>query len=331
MPSLREIRRKIKSVKSTQQITKAMKMVAAARMRRAQASILSSRPFAARMEEAVRDLALLEVAADIEAGREVQIHPFFDARETGEACLIAVSGDKGLCGAFNSNVIRASLEWLRRQAPGGGGGAAPGPREGSAVRIPVAVVGRKARDVFHRLKGFPIEFLAEVAGIFPKVTYAHAELVGKSVIEAYLEGRLRSVDVIYNEFKSVASQRVVTARLLPIPVPEPGEAEGSRAPGASPGGARGPGPDRLLGFKFEPGRERLLEAMLPRFVKAQLYRILLESQAAELAARMNAMDAASKNAGELIGAMTLRLNRTRQGIITREIAELVGGAEALSS
>ncbi|MBI3507582.1 MAG: ATP synthase F1 subunit gamma [Proteobacteria bacterium] len=300
MASLREIRRKIKSVKSTQQITRAMKMVAAARMRRAQNAILASRPFAVHMEAAVRDLALLEVEADIQAGREVHIHPFFETRPEGRACLVLVTGDKGLCGAFNANAIRAGLEWIRKNKD---------------RRPVVCVVGRKAREVLHRLKDVELETAAELAGIFPKVTFAHAELLGKAVTEAFLDKDCATVDLVYNEFKSVVAQRVVTQRLLPIPVPEDADPDSVNA----------------QGFKFEPDRESVMNALMPRYVKAQLYRVLLESQAAELAARMNAMDAASKNAGDLIGSLTLGLNRTRQGIITREIAELVGGAEALAS
>jgi F-type H+-transporting ATPase subunit gamma len=300
MASLREIRRKIKSVKSTQQITKAMKMVAAARMRRAQTAILASRPFAVHMESAVRDLAALSAEFEKAAGREAHIHPFFETREGGRPCLIIVTGDKGLCGAFNANAIRAALEWVRRNKD---------------KKPAVAIVGRKAREVMHRLKDVQLDVIVELVGIFPKVTFAHAELVGKAVTEAFLEKGCASVDMIYNEFKSVVAQRVVTTRLLPVPVPEATEG----------------GTVNAQGFKFEPGRDALLAALMPRYLKAQLYRVLLESQAAELAARMNAMDSASKNAGELIGSLTLSLNRTRQGIITREIAEIVGGAEALAS
>ncbi|MBI4424995.1 MAG: ATP synthase F1 subunit gamma [Elusimicrobia bacterium] len=285
-------------MKSTEKITKAMKVVSAARMRRAQGAILSSRPFAAKMEEAVRELALMEVAADLQAGREVQIHPFFDQRAAGKEALVLVTGDKGLCGSFNANAIRAAVDWLRR-------------RRGEALAL--AAVGKKGRDFVHRLRGDGPELLIELAAIFPKVTFAHAELLGKALIDAYLEGRLAKVTVIYNEFKSIALQRVIEKQLLPIPVPEGGQANAGE------------------GMTFEPGREELLAALLPRYLKAQLYRILLESQAAELAARMNAMDAASKNAKELIGAITLKLNRTRQAIITNEIAELVGGAEALAN
>ena len=164
MASLREIRRKIKSVKSTQQITKAMKMVAAARMRRAQGAILSSRPFAVKIDEAVRDLAALEVRADHDAGREIQVHPCFDKRSSGAAVLVLVTADKGLCGAFNTNLLRAALDWLRRN---------------QGRKVSVAVVGRKGRDFLSRLKGFEHSVLCELTGIFPKVSFAHAELLGK--------------------------------------------------------------------------------------------------------------------------------------------------------
>jgi F-type H+-transporting ATPase subunit gamma len=299
MASLREIRRKIKSVKSTEQITKAMKMVAAARMRRSQTAILAARPFAVKLEELVRGLALLEVRADAAAGREVHIHPFYEKRPEGAELLVLVTGDKGLCGAFNSNVIRHAIDWFRQRA---------------GRKTYCVVVGRKGREFVHRLKGQDIQIAGELAGVFPKISFVHAELVGKAVLEAYLEGGVNSVTVLYNEFKSVAAQKLVAAPLLPIPQPANAAEEAV-----------------LPDYGFEPGRQELLASLLPRYVKAQLYRILLESQAAELAARMNAMDAASKNAKELRQSLDLEANRTRQAAITKEIAELVGGAEALAS
>jgi F-type H+-transporting ATPase subunit gamma len=298
MPSLREIRRKIKSVKSTEQITKAMKMVAAARMRKSQSAILAARPFATAMEDLVRGLAALEIQSDIAAGREVQVHSLFDERKTGKVGLILVSADKGLCGAFNSNLLKATIEWLRA-------------KQGKKVFL--SAVGRKGRDFAHRLRGFDFELLAEIVGVFPKIHFTHAELLGKTVLEAHRDKELESVSVIYNEFKSVAVQRLIAKQILPIPAFAPEERQG------------------LAEYDFEPDRQVLLDALLPRFVKAQLYRILLESQAAELAARMNAMDAASKNAKELRHALNLNMNRQRQSIITKEIAELVGGAEALAA
>lgn len=298
MASLREIRRKIKSVKSTEQITKAMKMVAAARMRRCQQSILAARPFAVKMEDLVKGLAGLEKASDIAAGRPVQIHEFFDVRAEGPACLVLVTADKGLCGAFNSNLLRAALNWLGEQR---------------GRKACLAVVGRKGRDFAHRLRGYDYEIVFELAGVFPKVNFAHAELLGQAVMDAYRQKGLSRVSVLYNEFKSVAFQRLVNAPLLPIPAPE-----SSR-------------PEALPDYGFEPDRQALLGALLPRYVKAQIFRILLESQAAELAARMNAMDAASKNAKELRQALILGANRQRQANITKELAELVGGAEALAA
>ncbi len=299
MASLREIRRKIKSVKSTEQITKAMKMVAAARMRKAQLAILAARPFASKMERLVRDLALLEAHSDIAAKREVRIHPFFDKRSVGAELLVLVTGDKGLCGAFNSNIIRAALDWFRQR------------RE---QKVCCVAVGRKGRDLVGRIRGQEIELVSEIVGLFPKITFAHAELVGQAVLNAYLNKKAAKVTVLYNEFKSVATQRLLLADLLPIPVPQ-----------AAPQTAG------LPDYGFEPCRQELLSALLPRHLKAQLYRILLESQAAELAARMNAMDAASKNAKELRESLNLHANRTRQSLITKEIAELVGGAEALAA
>lgn len=299
MASLRELRNKIKSTKSTEQITKAMKMVAAARMRKSQLAILAARPFASKMERMVRELALLEVRSDLAAKREVQIHPFFDARAEGAELLVLVTGDKGLCGAFNANVIRAALDWFRQ-------------RKGKKVYC--LAVGRKGRDLVARLKGQEIEMISELVGVFPKITFAHAELAGQAVIDAYLNKGVSKVTVLYNEFKSVATQRLLTAEILPIPVPE-GAAETTQLPD----------------YGFEPGRQELLAELLPRHIKAQFYRILLESQAAELASRMNAMDSASKNAKEMRESYVLDANRTRQAMITKEIAELVGGAEALAA
>lgn len=300
MASLREIRRKIKSVKSTQQITKAMKMVSAARMRRAQAAILSSRPFALRIDEAVQDLAKLEVRADVDAGRVIQIHHYFDKRTTGKVGLLLVTADKGLCGGFNTNILRAALNWIKA-------------RRAEDKKVVIVVVGRKGRDLLARLKDEGIEKAGELVGIFPKVTFAHAELSLKPLLDRFESGELESIDILTTEFHSVISQKVSEKRLVPVPEPK-------LAPTA-------PEPSE---FNFEPGREKLLSGLLPRHAKAQAYRALLESQASELAARMNAMDAASKNAAELISGLTLWMNRTRQAIITRELMEIVSGAEALA-
>ncbi len=293
MASLRETRRKIQSVNATEQITKAMQMVAAARLRRAQASIVSARPFAVKMEEMVRRLT--------GSAEERDAHELLMPRPAGgPECLIAVSGDKGLCGAFNAQIIKASAAWIRA-------------RQGK--KIYVAAVGRKIRQFFHRLRGVDLEIVAELVGIFPKAHFAHAELLWKDVSEAYFKRGISSVSLFYTEFKSAGKQALVREQLLPLSAPPPKE----------------PVAASLDDFDYEPDARTVLGALLPRFVKAKLYRVLLESQASELAARMNAMDAASKNASELKSNLKLNLNRQRQAIITKEIAELVGGAEALAA
>jgi F-type H+-transporting ATPase subunit gamma len=300
MASLREIRSKIKSVKSTQQITKAMKMVAAARMRKAQQSILSSRPFAVQMEKAVGDLVRLEVVAGRAAEEKKAVHPYFEDRGDARECLILVTADKGLCGSFNANILRQTIGWIRE-------------REGK--KLSIAIVGRKGRDLINRLRDVEMDRLVEIVNVFPKIGFKHAELVAEPVLAGFERGDFDRVTVLYTEFKSVVTQKVVEKQLLPIPTPEVGEDESINP----------------FGFHFEPSREKLLSVLLPRDIKAQLFRFLLESQAAELAARMNAMEAASKNAGELIEGLTLAMNRTRQGIITNELMEIVGGAEALAA
>jgi F-type H+-transporting ATPase subunit gamma len=228
------------------------------------------------------------------------VRGFFESPAQGPCGLVIIAADKGLCGAFNASLMRAAAEWLRA-------------RQGRKVHL--ALVGRKARDFVRRLQGLDSEVAIELVGIFPRVGFRHAEMLGQAVLDAYAKKGLSQWDVIYNEFKSVAQQRLVRRVLLPL-----ADFEG----GASPEGA-------VTDFRYEPHYAQLLEALLPRFLKAQLYRMLLESQAAELSARMNAMDAASKNAAELRETLNVQANRQRQAMITKEIAELVGGAEALAA
>ncbi len=292
MPSLRDIRRQIKSVKSTEQITRAMKMVAAARMRRSQTAILAARPFALKMESMVGDLA---AEAPQDPGNR-----FFQARPDGPVGLVVVTSDKGLCGAFNAGVLRAALEWLREDYKG--------------RPVCLALVGRKGRDFLRRVAAPNVEIVTEMAGVFPRVGFHHAEILGRTLIDTYFKKGLSRWDVVYNEFKSVTQQRLVGVTLMPVK--EVSLAQSLTGPAS---------------FSYEPDKARLLDALLPRHIKAQLFRILLESQAAELAARMNAMDAASTNARELRETLNIQANRQRQGMITKEIAELVGGAEALAA
>lgn len=294
MASLREFRRKIKSVKSTQQITRAMKMVAAARLRRAQGRILSARPFAQKMEEMMEDLL-----SRIENEHE---HPLFVRRQGPRRALLLVTSDKGLCGAFNTNLIRRTISYLR---------------EHGVENVELFVAGRKGRDYFRRMGA---NIVKDYTGIFQNLGFVHAEMIARDLVERYQSQSLAAADLLYNEFKSVIQQRVVVKPWLPLtPVAPTIENQKSEIENVK-------WPD----FIFEPAKEQLLEALIPRFLKAQVYRVLLESNAAELGARMAAMDNATRNADELMGELTLSLNRTRQASITKEILEVVAGAEALA-
>jgi F-type H+-transporting ATPase subunit gamma len=291
MPSVRDLRRKVKSVKSTQQITKAMKMVAAARLQRAQGRILAARPFAEKMRSLVSDLRRQLSQEPVESG---YTHPFLagPTPPTARTGLIVITADKGLCGSFNTNVLRRAVEFI-----------------GQHPDVRIFAVGRKARDFFRSARK---DLRGEYVGIFSRLSFAHAELIGKGVTEAYVKERWDSVHLIYNEFKSLVQQHLVVDQILPV----------VESPGASP-------QSEATDFLYEPVREKLLDGLLPRFIKGQIFRALLESAAAELAARMTAMDAATRNASDLIESLTLTMNKVRQAGITKEISELVAGAEAL--
>ena len=284
MPSLIDLRRRIRAVKSTQQITKAMKMIAASRLRRAQDRVIASRPYAQRMLQVLQGLAS---RVDPEA------HPLLQRGSAdGRPLVIIVTADRGLCGSFNSNIIKAAGQFIAT--------------EGRAQQVTVGLVGRKGRDFFRR-RGF--EVLIEQTGIFQRLSFAHAQEIADVAIEAFIAGRASSVHLIYNEFKSVMAQRLVVEQLLPIP-----RIEGDSAPGTD--------------YLYEPGPEAIFADLLPRYVQAQVYRSLLESNASFFAAQMTAMDTASKNAADMIGSLTLYMNKVRQAAITREIIEVVSGASA---
>ena len=286
MATLQDIRRRIRSVQSTQKITRAMKLVAAAKLRRAQDRILEARPYAFKMAELVGTLV---------RGLGEDKHPLLVRRDGPRKLYVVVTADKGLCGAFNSNVIRKALELLR---------AAP---EGTASLL---TVGRKARDFFRR-RPWPVR--GERIGFLDRLTFADVRELGNELTEAFLGDEVDEVWLVFNEFRSVASQRVVAERLLPI---EP--------PGAEPAG-EGPAADYI----YEPDPVTILAALLPRHVGVQIYRALLESNAGEHGARMTAMEAATKNAQEMIGLLTIQYNKARQERITKELLDIVGGAEAL--
>ncbi len=289
MPSLRDLKCRTRSVKNTQQITKAMKMVSAAKLRRAQDAILSARPFAKKMLEVLNSLA---TRADADA------HPLLSEREPANIDVVVISADKGLCGSFNANIMKRAEDFLSSV---------------QSETLDVQVVGKKTRDYFKRRK---YNIRHQFVDIFRDLTYDTAGSIARPLIERYSdsgsEERVDAVYLIYNEFKNVMQQDVVVERLLPI---EKLEFEK---------------PEEELDYIYEPTAAEIYDAVIPRHVEYQVWHALLESAAAEHAARMTAMENASKNASELIEQLTLTMNKVRQTTITREILEIVSGAEAIS-
>src|ERR1700681_1132809 len=290
MPSLIDLRRRIRAVKNTQQITKAMKMVAASKLRRAQERIMNARPFAIQMQRVLASVALRVDAS---------IHPLLEQRPLGpdsKTLVIIVSADKGLCGSFNTNIIKAGGSFIA----------------GSQQRCALGLVGRKGRDYFGR-RGF--EVIYEAVGLFQRLRYADAEAIAQTAIEAFVSGRVDRVMLIYNEFKSVMSQRVVVDPLLPI---VSADVDGGAVT-----------IEDQIDYLYEPSPQEIFNQLLPRYVEVQVYRALLESNAAFFAAQITAMDTATKNSTDMIADLTLFMNKVRQAAITREIIEVVSGAQAL--
>ncbi len=289
MPSLIDMRRRIRAVKSTQQITKAMKMVAASKLRRAQERVVATRPFAKQARH---------VLASIASRVDETVHPLLVRRpgaDMGATLVIAITADRGLCGSFNTNVIKAVGAFLR---------------ENGGRVISLGLVGRKGRDFLGR-RGLPVRF--EYVNLPKQISFAEAEAVAQPAVEDYISGQVDSVYLIYNEFKSVMQQRVVIEPLLPL------------APATTAETVAEPGTEYL----FEPSPDRILDVLLHRLVVAQVLRAMLESNAAFFAAQMTAMDAATRNSSEMIDGLTLYMNKLRQAAITREIIEVVSGAQAL--
>jgi F-type H+-transporting ATPase subunit gamma len=285
MATLRDIRRRIRSVQSTQKITRAMKLVAAAKLRRAQERILAARPYAVKMGE---------LMANLVAGAEAERHPLLARRPPGRTRLVIITADKGLCGAFNSNILRAALQFLR---------------EVGNVDVTLVVVGRKARDFFRRRQW---SVKSEMLGFFDRLAYAHAQELARELMAAYLAEEVDEVHLVYNEFRSVAVQRVRRERLLPIDPATPAAAAGA-----------------TTDYIYEPSPDAILAALLPRHITTQVFRALMESVAGEHGARMTAMESATKNAKEMIDLLTIQYNKARQERITKELLDIVGGAEAL--
>jgi len=288
MPSLKDIRKRIASVKSTQKITRAMKLVAAARLRRAQENIVKARPYAIKLHEMISELALRADAED---------HPLLAVREPRKIMVVVLTSDRGLCGAFNTNILR-TLEGKRRELA----------ETHEEVRL--AVVGRKGRDY---LKHRSIEIHTYFPGLDVTTALDRAKEISDGIIEDFLDDNLDMVYLLYNEFKSAMSQRIVLEQLLPIVPLELDESEGSN-----------------IDFVYEPSKVELLETIMPMYVHVETYRACLESTASEFGARMTAMENATNNASEMISSLTLEYNKARQSSITRELLDIVGGAEALS-
>jgi F-type H+-transporting ATPase subunit gamma len=295
MPSLIDLRRRIRAVKNTQQITKAMKMVAASKLRRAQERIMGARPYAVQMQR-----VLSSVAARVDPS----IHPLLTVREQkpdGRTLVIVVTGDKGLAGSFNTNVIKGAAAFIA---------------ESGFATASLGLVGRKGRDFFGR-RGYQVEF--EQIGIFQKLRFQDAQTIAHLAVEAFTSGQVDRVVLVYNEFRSVMSQRVVVDQLLPI---SRGEVDAAAPAAPAPG-------ESQIDYLYEPSPQAIFDQLLPRYVEVQVYRALLESNAAFFAAQMTAMDTASKNAADMIASLTLYMNKVRQAAITREIIEVVSGAQAL--
>jgi F-type H+-transporting ATPase subunit gamma len=284
MPSLIDIRRRIRSVKNTQQITKAMKMVSAAKLRRAQERVVSSRPYAALLRKVLGNVAAA-VASDEKAGE----NPLLAHRPERRVLLVLITGDKGLAGAFNSNLIKTAQRFSAEH-----GGAA----------VKMELIGRKGRDFF-RKRG--AEITGEHVGLAAKVVYSDLAAIARKAMDLYVAEEIDAVYLLHNEFKSVATQKVALNRVLPLEIPE------QAAP---------------VDYIYEQPPVELLSALIPRYVELEFYRALVESAAAEHAARMTAMDAATSNAGDMIEKLTLYMNRVRQASITKEIIEVVSGATA---
>ncbi|HVK68242.1 MAG TPA: ATP synthase F1 subunit gamma [Polyangium sp.] len=309
MPSLKAIRKRITSVRSTQKITRAMKMVAGARLNRAQQRITELRPYAVKTQEVLAAITASARAASAQDGGQGvpaeadvvldrPLHPLLVERPERRVMLLILTSDRGLCGAFNTNINkRAEREWKSRVEQG--------------QEVVMKVIGRKGRDYMSRRDAPNLGYLP---GVWEKLALETAQRVGKEILAPFLKGEVDSIYVIYNEFKSAVSQQVVVERLLPVrPLAEGEQAEVTSA----------------TEFIFEPNREALLDVLAPMYVDISLLRALYESMASEFGAKLTAMDAATKNAKEMVERLTLQYNRARQAAITKELMEIIGGSEAL--
>ena len=291
MATLRDIKRRIKGVQNTQQITKAMKMVAAAKLRRAQENILNARPYARKISTMLSHL----VTED-----DIINNPYIAAKEANKVAVIVVTADRGLCGAFNTNIIKETGRYLTEEL------------KNEIVNASVFCVGKKGFDFFSKSN---YNLSGKSVGIFNTLEYVSALSISKEIIGMYLNGMFDKIVVIYNEFKSIIQQKIVIEQFLPVPILKDNSEEGKLKPN----------------YIYEPDQKSIFNYLLPKHLKAQIWRILLESNAAELGARMTAMDNATTNAQELIRTLQIKYNKERQAAITKEILEIVSGANALKA
>jgi F-type H+-transporting ATPase subunit gamma len=296
MATLREIRQRISGVKSTQKITKAMKMVAAAKLRRAQDGVIAARPYARKMRDLLQHLA---VVVDVTA------HPLFVARPVEKVAMVVVSADRGLCGAFNTNILKAASTHIQESY---------GPLQASG-NLRVVTIGKKATDFFAKNR---YAVGQSYIGIYGTLDFGKAQGIMTEIIAGFMSGGYDRVDVVYNEFRSIIQQRVVIEQLLPIP----------HAPAVA---GAGQVSSSAVDYIYEPSSADIVAALVPKHLNFQMWRILLESNAAEQGARMTAMDNATTNASDLIRDLQLSYNKARQSSITKELLEIVSGAEALKS
>ena len=295
MATLREIRRRVTSVTSTQKITKAMKMVSAAKLRRAQEALVSARPYARKMNELLKHLVTKV---------DPSIHPLLREREVHRVLLVVVSGDRGMCGAFNGNIIKAAVDHVNTYYSNL-------LKEPNGVRI--VTVGKKATDFFSKRN---YNLYAKHVGLFGNLHIGHARTIIQQLTDDYLKGEIDKVEVIYNEFKSVIQQRVVFEQILPIPPEQIHKTNDIHALAQ-------------VDYIYEPSSTDIIDLLLPKHLNFLMWHVLLESSTAEEGARMTAMNNATENAKELIRDLTLSYNKARQASITKELLEIVSGAEAL--
>ncbi len=308
MANLKAIRKRISSVKSTQKITRAQKMVAGARLTRAQHRIQALRPYAVKTAQVLASVVGGHAEGDeTESASDDSAHPLLARRAEKTVLLLVITSDRGLCGAFNTNILRAASKiWHEREAAG------------QVVKI--VTIGRKGRDYFRRRNAPVLEVLT---GVWEKLDIEQARNIARKVLAPFVKGEVDSIYVVYNEFKSAMSQRVVAEPLFPLQKPA--------APEAKSGSQDSPEWSGQVEYLFEPDRKALLERMVPMYIEVSILRALYESQASELGSRMTAMESATKKAAEMIGKYTLIYNRARQAAITTELMEIIGGAEALRS